>query len=67
MTRHSPQIRLTAARVALRIAREECAHWDFESEPEPGRKCCNALLDALHEVRLARAALHKLSNGDCAS
>jgi hypothetical protein len=50
---HSLKIRLDNARTALRLAREACAHWDLEDEPAPGRECCNALLDAIHEKTLA--------------
>jgi len=50
--KHTPQIRLQNARLALDIARERCPHWDYESEE--AHECCYVVDDARRELRLAK-------------
>jgi hypothetical protein len=55
-TKHTPIIELANARRALESAREECPHWDFESDGD-GHECCYRVDDAKRRFRLARKAV----------
>lgn len=51
-TKHTPLIRLQAARSAYRLATEACPHWDYEGAS--GRaECCWRVVDAGAELRAA--------------
>lgn len=52
-TKHSPTIRLAAARLALSIARQDCPHWDMESDGDGHDECCHRLDEAKLELRRA--------------
>lgn len=41
------------ASARLRTARENCPHWDYESDGE-GHDCCNEVQQAQHEYRRIR-------------
>ena len=62
--RHTPEIRLQAARNTLDRAYEACAHWDFESglqEPSGGfSECCYRVDDAQRELANARKLITRL-------
>ena len=55
-TKHSPLIRLQAARRDLDAARELCMHWDFEDDGAAGCECCYRVDDAKRELRAAKKA-----------
>jgi hypothetical protein len=52
--RHSPQIRLIAAKRDRDLAEQACPHWDFEHGPDADQPCCDRLYNARNEVKLAR-------------
>lgn len=56
-TKHSPAIRLQAARASLDLAYENCPHWDYESGPGH-YACCCMVEEAKAELKKAR----KLAN-----
>jgi hypothetical protein len=57
-TKHTPAIRLSAARRAYESALEACPHWDYETgHAEHG--CCHELEEMRRELALARAAIAK--------
>lgn len=56
--KHTPLIRLSAAKRQLGIAQEACSHWDYESDG-CGYECCNELAAAERELRAARAAMER--------
>lgn len=58
-TKHSPIIRLQAARTAYSLAQETCPHWDMESDGS-GNECCYRLDEARIEVKLAKKACEKV-------
>lgn len=53
--KHSPAIRLAAARRALDLAYAACPHWDYESGTHEGiaHECCYVVDDARRELRTA--------------
>ena len=53
MAKHSPQIQLVNARVALDNARNACPHWDFESDGGAD-ECCYRVAEAQREYRRAK-------------
>jgi hypothetical protein len=59
-TKHTPIIRLQAARYAYSLAQEACAHWDMESEGG-NHECCYRMDDAKRELRLAKRAVEKVA------
>lgn len=62
MAKHTPLMRLQAARRAKHAAEECCPHWDYESSGEHCegmQPCCDALRLAAREVRLAKQAMEK--------
>jgi hypothetical protein len=52
--KHSPSIRLAAAKRAYESAQQDCAHWDYESDGAGHHDCCEAMADAATELRKAR-------------
>lgn len=53
-------MRLEHAQRELQAARNACAHWDLEEDPEPNvRDCCDDLLDAKHAFKVAKRALNR--------
>jgi hypothetical protein len=56
--KHSPLIRLHAAKRAYDTALSNCAHWDYEHDEEPRSNCdcCTALRCANTELANARMA-----------
>ena len=54
--RHSPQIELAAARDALLTARDECPHWDAESDGD-SHECCYRVDDARRRYRKAKSKI----------
>lgn len=62
MTKHTPQIRLQAARRSLELAREECSHWEYMGEIEFPHDCCWDVLDAKQELRMASAECKKAAS-----
>lgn len=58
--KHSPLIRLQAARIAYDLAQEQCPHWDYDANPAPCLDtCCWALMDASQELRQAKRAANR--------
>lgn len=53
MSKHTPLIRLDAARRAYNAAQEACPHWDYESDGS-GHDCCVALEKTQRELSAAR-------------
>ena len=52
--KHTPLIQLQAAGQNLEAARQECPHWDYESDGYTFDACCQNVEYAKHEYRLAR-------------
>lgn len=63
MAKHSPSVRLSAAKRRLDLAYQECPHWDFESDGDSGHDCCFEVTDARKEVAEARAAIKRQRQG----
>ena len=57
--KHTPTIRLSAAKRAYVQAQEACPHWDYESDGDGAHDCCEALRAAQDELRLARKVVSK--------
>lgn len=55
-TKHSPLIRLHAARAAYNAAMSACPHWDMESDSDACHGCCDDLYTAQRELMAARKA-----------
>lgn len=62
MTKHTPQIRLQAARRSLELARQECPHWDYLGEIEFPHDCCWDVLEAGQELRIANAERKRVAS-----
>lgn len=59
-TKHSPLIRLQAARRAYDSALSNCAHWDYESDEHGAdHPCCHELESARVELDRAKKAVIK--------
>lgn len=54
MSKHSPLIRLLAAKSTYRAASEACPHWDYEGGPDNPQQCCWAVLEAQRELKNAK-------------
>jgi hypothetical protein len=59
-TEHSPKIAENAARTELRKAREDCAHWDYDSDGSY-HECCLRVDDAKRALRDASCAVSSAS------
>ena len=55
-TKHSPQIKMLAAKRELDAAFDACPHWDLEDGCEGHAECCYRLDDAKRALRAAKAA-----------
>jgi hypothetical protein len=55
---HGLQTLTNSARNRLDLAREACAHWDYESDGE-GHPCCKAVQVALEAYRDARKVIRR--------
>ncbi len=60
--KHNPTIMVANARRRLALAREECAHWDYESDGE-GHDCCYEVQDAKADLARARKVTIVADNG----
>jgi hypothetical protein len=64
-TKHSPLIRLQAARRAYEAAQGACAHWDMSGTAgaDEAHGCCHDLYDAQRELSAARKAVKRSTDG----
>lgn len=58
-TKHSPEIKLAAAKRELDAAFDACPHWDFEDDEPCHAECCYRLDDARRAVRKARKSVER--------
>ena len=54
MTKHSPEIELSALRIELRRIDENCTHWDYEDE-NPDCECAPRRDEIKARIRTLRA------------
>lgn len=60
--KHSPEIALTSARNALDSARDNCPHWDYESNDRGGdHECCFHAENCKLAYKRARLAVTRLA------
>lgn len=58
--KHSPQIELTNARLALGIAKTACPHWSCEGfDADERHDCCYDVDDAQRRVKAAKRAVDR--------
>lgn len=55
-TKHTPLIRLQAARGEYRLAQEACPHWGYLDGSDDPHECCYRVMDAARELRAAKRA-----------
>lgn len=63
--KHSPQIELANARLALGIAQTACPHWDFNDQSFDCielHDCCYTLDECRRRVKVAKRAASRPSN-----